>query len=41
MRETREENRTRDQLMKNFLTDEEDWRRKPKDCIDIVNEKTF
>ena len=41
MRETGEENRTRDQLMKNLPTDEGDWGGKPKDLIDIVDEKTF
>ena len=41
MRETEEENRTRDQLMKNLPTNEGDWGEKPKDHIDIVNKKTF
>ena len=27
--------------MKNLPTNEEDWRGKPKDLIDIVDEKTF
>ena len=39
--ETEEENRTRDQSMKNLPTDEGDWGGKPKDLIDIVDEKTF
>ena len=41
MKETGEENRIRDQSMKNLPTDERDWEGKPKDLIDIVNEKTF
>ena len=41
MRETREENQIRDQLMKNLPTDERDWGGKPKDFINIVDEKTF
>ena len=41
MREIGEENQTRDQSMKNLLTNKEDWGRKLKDHIDIVNEKTF
>ena len=39
---TKVENRTRDQSMKNLLTDEGDWGEKPKDqSVDIVDEKTF
>ena len=41
MRETGEENRTRDQSMKNLPTYKEDWGGKPKDLIDIINEKTI
>ena len=41
MKETGEENRTKDQLMKNLSTNEGYWGGKPKNLIDIVNEKTF
>ena len=41
MRETGEENRTEDQSMKNFPTNKENWGGKPKDLIDIIDEKTF
>ena len=41
MRKTREENRTNDQSIKNLPTNEKDLGRKPKDHIDIVDEKTF
>ena len=41
MREIGEENQIRDQLMKNLLTNEKDWAKKPKNHINIVDEKTF
>ena len=41
MKENGEENRTKDQLMKDLPTNEGGWGGKSKDHIDIVDEKTF
>ena len=39
--ETKEENRTRNQSMKNLLTNEGDGEENQKMSVDIVDEKTF